>query len=95
MKVVIFGATGLAGSAILNACLVHDSITKIYVISRRALGDERDSNSKVEVILHTDFSQYPSELMAKLQGTELCFWSVSHHSPHAKADGQVDPLTRV
>lgn len=85
MKVVIFGATGLAGSAILNACLVHNSITKIYIISRRALGDERDSNSKVEVILHTDFSQYPSELLAKLKGTELCFWSVPDHHAMLKA----------
>lgn len=84
MKAVIFGATGLAGSEILNSCIDAAGITKVYVITRRALGDEREKNPKVEVILHSDFMQYPPELLTKLKGIELCFWYARemHHPSH-------------
>ncbi|TQV97498.1 nucleoside-diphosphate-sugar epimerase [Cordyceps javanica] len=76
MKAVVFGATGLVGSELLNACIAHDRITKVYVVARRALSDGREKNSKVEVILHSDFGQYPPELLAKLRGIELCLWAI-------------------
>lgn len=74
MKAIVFGATGLVGSELLNACIAHDKITKVFVVSRRELGDDRQNNAKVEFILHEDFSEYPPELIAKLRGSELCFW---------------------
>ncbi|OAR02842.1 hypothetical protein LLEC1_06461 [Akanthomyces lecanii] len=76
MKAVVFGATGLVGSELLNAGIATDRITKVYVVTRRALDDERAKNSKVEVILHSDFTQYPPTLLDKLRGIELCFWAI-------------------
>ncbi|EGX93273.1 nucleoside-diphosphate-sugar epimerase, putative [Cordyceps militaris CM01] len=76
MKAVLFGATGLVGSEVLNACIATDKITKVYVVTRRALEDGRQKDPKVEVIMHSDFAQYPLELLDKLRGVELCLWAI-------------------
>ncbi|KAM3505427.1 hypothetical protein MY11210_007971 [Beauveria gryllotalpidicola] len=76
MKAVIFGATGLVGNEVLNACIATDKITKVYVVTRRALVDDREKNPKVDVILHSDFAQYPPELLDRLKGIELCLWAI-------------------
>ncbi|KAM3507929.1 hypothetical protein MY10362_001506 [Beauveria mimosiformis] len=76
MKAVIFGATGLVGNEVLNACIATDKIIKVYVVTRRALGDDRGKNPKVDVILHSDFAQYPLELLDRLKGIELCLWAI-------------------
>ncbi|KAJ3472710.1 hypothetical protein NLG97_g10774 [Lecanicillium saksenae] len=88
MKAVVFGTTGLVGSAVLNACIANAKITKIYVVTRRPLGDEREKNPKVETILHSDMAQYPPELLEKLKGIELCFWYAMRPqpSPHCCAE---------
>lgn len=80
MKAGVFGATGLVGSELLNACIATDKITKVYVVTRRALDDDRAKNPKVEVILHSDFTQYPPALLNKLRGIELCLWYASESS---------------
>lgn len=93
MKAVVFGATGLVGSELLNACIATDRIAKVYVVTRRALDDDRASNSKVEVILHSDFTQYTPALLDKLKGIELCFWYVSESShPALLTASQVDAV---
>ncbi|KAM3546233.1 hypothetical protein ARSEF1564_000928 [Beauveria bassiana] len=76
MKAVIFGATGLVGNEVLNACIATDKITKVYVVTRRALEDDCEKNPKVEVILHSDFAHYPLELLDRLKGIELCLWAI-------------------
>ncbi|KAM3531846.1 hypothetical protein NHJ13051_000582 [Beauveria bassiana] len=76
MKAVIFGATGLVGNEVLNACIATDKITKVYVVTRRALEDDREKNPKVDVILHSDFAHYPLELLDRLKGIELCLWAI-------------------
>ncbi len=81
MKVVVFGATGLVGSELLNACIAKDKITKVYVVTRRALSGDHAKNPKVEVILHSDFAQYTPELLDKLRGIELCLWYASRRNP--------------
>lgn len=83
MKAVVFGATGLVGSELLNACIATERIAKVYVVTRRALDDGRANNSKVEVILHSDFAQYTPALLDRLRGIELCFWYASESSRRA------------
>lgn len=77
MKVIVTGATGNAGRATLDHCLTDDRITKVFVLSRRALPDEISNNTKVEVIIHSDFLQYPDSLMDQLAGAEVCLWYVT------------------
>lgn len=74
MKVIVTGATGLAGRGIVKACLSDDRITKVVILARREPAEEVKTNPKVEVVLHDDFSQYPDELMEKLGGAEACLW---------------------
>lgn len=74
MKVIVTGATGTAGKGIVKACLADQRIEKILILTRRAVAKDVEADPKVEVILHDDFSQYPEELMAKLEGAEACLW---------------------
>jgi uncharacterized protein YbjT (DUF2867 family) len=74
MKVVVIGATGLCGGHAFRACLDNERITKVLVITRRAPAEDIASNSKVEVIIHKDFSTWPDEIMKKLDGVEACLW---------------------
>lgn len=76
MKVVIIGATGRCGGHATRACIESDRVTKIYLISRRAVPGEFATNPKCEVILHEDFSVWPEALMKKLDGVEACLWYV-------------------
>jgi uncharacterized protein YbjT (DUF2867 family) len=76
MKVVIIGATGRCGGHATRACVESDRVTKIFLISRRAVPEEFATNTKCEVILHEDFSTWPEDLMKKLDGVEACLWYV-------------------
>jgi uncharacterized protein YbjT (DUF2867 family) len=74
MKVIVTGATGTAGRGIVQACLADDRITKIIILTRRAVARDVESSPKTEVVMHHDFSQYPDELMARLEGADACLW---------------------
>ena len=74
MKVIVTGATGSAGQGIVEACLADERITKIIIVTRRNVAGDVESNDKVEVVLHSDFSEYPDELMTRLEGAEACLW---------------------
>jgi uncharacterized protein YbjT (DUF2867 family) len=74
MKVVVVGATGRCGSHATRACIDNERITKVVVITRRPPAEDIASNSKVEVIIHEDFSSWPDEIMKKLGGVEACLW---------------------
>lgn len=76
MKVIVAGATGIAGQGVVRACLADDSIDKVLLLTRRAVAAEVEAHPKVEVVLHENFSAYPDGLMAKLQGAEVCFWLI-------------------
>jgi uncharacterized protein YbjT (DUF2867 family) len=77
MKVIVAGATGLAGQGIARAALEDERISKVLIITRRAAAKDIESNPKSEVILHQDFSTYPEDLLKKLEGAEACLWYAS------------------
>ncbi|KAJ4417534.1 hypothetical protein N0V82_006093 [Gnomoniopsis sp. IMI 355080] len=69
MHLILTGATGLCGSAVLDAMIKRNDITKISIISRRPVKMAEDSQDpRINVILHKDFEQYDSELLSKLEG---------------------------
>ncbi len=70
MRVVIFGATGLAGSGVLEACLEHPEITSITSVSRRST---KVQHTKLKEIIHQDFLDY-SAIKSELAGHDACFW---------------------
>ncbi|KAK4163929.1 hypothetical protein QBC43DRAFT_318942 [Cladorrhinum sp. PSN259] len=77
MHLILTGATGLVGTAVLNAMIKTPEITKISVLSRRPVPLAEDSKDpRVNVIIHKDFSTYPREVLDKLQGADACVWAL-------------------
>ena len=57
IKTAIFGATGLAGSIVLDACIMHSRVNKVTFVSRRSTGKDHD---KLKEIIHQNFLEYSS-----------------------------------
>lgn len=74
MKVIVTGATGLVGSAVVRQCIASEEITHAFVLTRKPLPETVTASPKVTVITHDDFSSYPSDLLQKLAGAEACIW---------------------
>ncbi len=74
MKVIITGATGLVGGALIRQCISNEAISHVFVLSRKPLGDDVTTNDKITVIQHEDFSTYSAEVLEKLSGAEGCLW---------------------
>ena len=70
IKVILTGATGSAGSGVLQACLDHDSVEKVSLITRRNTGIESE---KLVEIVHDDFLDY-AKIENRLAGFDACFW---------------------
>jgi len=77
MHIILTGATGLVGSAVLDALAKTKDVTKISILSRRpvpmadALQDPR-----ISVITNKDFGTYDSDVLRKLEGATGCVWAL-------------------
>ncbi|EGO58728.1 hypothetical protein NEUTE1DRAFT_38537 [Neurospora tetrasperma FGSC 2508] len=77
MHLILTGATGLIGSAVLDAMIKTKDITKISIISRRPVKMAEDAKDpRINVILHKDFEKYDSEVLNQLQGATGCVWAL-------------------
>lgn len=74
MRLIITGATGLVGRALVRRCIANDKISHALVLTRKPLAEDVTKHPKVTVITHDDFSSYPSELLKQLAGAEGCLW---------------------
>lgn len=57
MKILLFGATGSAGAAVLSACLSAPIVQEVRAILRRPLPQ---THTKLRSFAHTDFLDYTS-----------------------------------
>lgn len=72
MKIILTGATGLIGSAVLQRLISLPSITSIIVLSRRELPTK---HPKIQTIIIHDFLHgYSPDVLASIQGAEACIW---------------------
>jgi uncharacterized protein YbjT (DUF2867 family) len=77
MHLILTGATGLVGSAVLDAMIKTKDITKISVLSRRPVRMADDAKDpRVNVIIHKDFERYDPDLLRKLDGADGCVWAL-------------------
>lgn len=74
MHLVLTGATGLVGSAILQQMIVTPSVSKVSVLSRRPVA-QAEGHEKVEVIIHKDFTSYSPELLGQLKDVDGVVWA--------------------
>ena len=70
MTVVIFGATGMVGKAVLLECLDDSRVERVLVVSRRP-GDV--SHPKLREIIHQDFFNF-REIQAEFMNCDACFF---------------------
>ncbi|TFA97881.1 hypothetical protein CCMA1212_010395 [Trichoderma ghanense] len=77
MHLILTGATGLIGSSVLDAMLRMTEVTKVSILSRRPVAMAEDAkDSRVNVIIHKDFSRYDSEVLGKLEGASGAVWAL-------------------
>lgn len=70
MRVLIFGATGMVGQAVLRQCLLNADVELIATIGRTPTGAQ---HKKLREIVHRDLSNY-SGLEAQLTDFDACFF---------------------
>jgi uncharacterized protein YbjT (DUF2867 family) len=72
LKVVMFGATGMVGYAVLQECLQNPDVSEILSVSRKTTGVK---HPKYRELLHADlFDLKP--IAKQLQGFDACFYTV-------------------
>ncbi|KAF7311251.1 NAD(P)-bd-dom domain-containing protein [Mycena kentingensis (nom. inval.)] len=79
MHLLLTGATGTIGNGVLRVALADPRVTRISILSRRDFTlPQGIDHSKAEVIVHTDYTQYPATLLDRLkaQGCSGCIWSL-------------------
>lgn len=72
LRVVLFGATGMVGSAVLAQCLVDPSVEAVLSVGRRACGV---AHPKLRELLHPDFFDY-SAAQEGLRGYNACLFTL-------------------
>ncbi|KAK7683515.1 hypothetical protein QCA50_013349 [Cerrena zonata] len=84
MKLILTGATGVAGLSIYRAALADPAVTKVTLLLRRELPSwavlPANAQEKTETIIHTDYASYPSELATRLAQHDACIWALGKAS---------------
>lgn len=92
MKLLLTGATGAAGSAMLRVASHDPSVTSITVLSRRTLPPwlmstlEQESQNKISTLILNDFLSYPADVKAKLVEHDACIWALGTSSVGMKEE---------
>ena len=83
MRLVLTGATGFAGSAVLDQLLTWPGVDAIMTLTRRPLDREDD---RITSVVIGDFEQYDPRLLATLGEYDACIWALG-----AKSSDVSDP----
>lgn len=70
MKILLFGATGSAGAAALDACLSASIVDEVRAISRRPL---MNTHAKLRTYVHKDFLDY-STVQEAFRSIDACLF---------------------
>ncbi|KAM5537295.1 hypothetical protein V8D89_009025 [Ganoderma adspersum] len=82
MRVVLTGATGVAGLGIYCAALADLSVQRITLLMRRALPSwaELPANvnaaEKTDIVLHDDFGAYPAAIVRCVTEHDVLIWAL-------------------
>lgn len=75
MHLILTGATGLVGAAVLDSMLAQESISRISILSRRPV-KMAEGHEKAKVIIHKDFKSYDKALLEQLSDAQGCVWAL-------------------
>ncbi|KAM0306531.1 hypothetical protein HYE67_002542 [Fusarium culmorum] len=90
MKVVVTGATGLVGNDIVKQCLSDTRITKVVILTRKAVTMDIESHPKADVIMVQDFSRYSDDLLRRIEGSSACLWAIGARPDHSHSHSHKD-----
>jgi uncharacterized protein YbjT (DUF2867 family) len=76
MRVILFGATGMVGQAVLRECLLDPRVERVQSIVRSPTGQQ---DAKLTELIHKDFFDY-SDVETQLTGYDACFYSAGPSS---------------
>src|ERR1043166_5994367 len=68
MNVILFGATGMVGQAVMRECLRDDGIERVLVIGRRSIGA---THPKLRELIREDLFDVDTN---QLLGYDACFF---------------------
>ena len=75
MHLILTGATGMVGSAVLDNMIANKAVTRVSILSRRPVA-MADGHEKVKVIIHEDFEKYDLSLLEDLKDANGCVWAL-------------------
>lgn len=82
MKVILTGATGMAGEGVLMECLQNNKVTDVLLVSRRHYDL---SHPKLKELLVPDFTKL-NQYAAEIKGYNACFYCAGISSVGMKED---------
>ncbi len=97
MHLILTGATGIVGSAVLNHILNHgpaSHITRLTILSRNPsipllTTQNTPSTLTVDVVPHDDFLTYPSTLLSSVADAEALIWALGTSKSQVSAEEYV------
>ncbi|MET0428148.1 MAG: NAD-dependent epimerase/dehydratase family protein [Microvirga sp.] len=89
MRILLTGATGFVGSAVLSHLVADPGIAAVTCLSRRPIAN---SASKVQTILHDDFAVFDAPLLDRLADHDACIWTLGGKASDL---GSPETLARV
>lgn len=81
-RILVTGATGLAGSEVVRQAILDPGIESITALVRRPLSM---AHPKLRVVLHDDFKVY-SSLEAEFRNHDACLWCLGISQTQVKED---------
>lgn len=76
MRIIVFGATGMIGQGVLEACLRDDAVTEVLAIGRSSTGR---THPKLREIQHRDFTGFTT-IQDRITGFDACFFCLGTSS---------------
>lgn len=89
MTVVVFGATGTAGSAVVSRCLADGRIGEVRAVTRRPLGRKDARLTEVDC---ADFLDLEA-IRGALSGVDACFFCLGVSAGKVKDEGAYREIT--
>lgn len=87
MHLILTGATGLVGTAVLDAMMKTPAVTQISILTRRPVPMvEAANNPRIKVIIHKDFAKYDPEVLKQLEGAAGCVWALGTSTTQVGAE---------
>ena len=89
MKIVIFGASGRAGSGVLKTSLGSPEVDEVRAITRRPLAV---NNAKLHTFLHPDYLDYAAVSEA-FTGVDACFYCLGVSATQVSGEAEYRRIT--